>query len=42
MTTIPWALILGTIATIGLGYEIEIVKNDGSSEREAVNDEQDL
>ena len=39
MATIPWALIIGTVATLGLGCKIEIVKKDGSSEWEVVDGE---
>ena len=37
IATIPWALIIGAIAGIGLGCKIEIVKKDGSSEWEVVD-----
>ena len=39
MATIPWVLIIGTVATLGLGCKIEIVKKDGSSEWEVVDGE---
>ena len=39
--TIPWTLIIGTVAAVGFGCKIEIVKKDGSSEWEVV-DEDDL
>ena len=39
MATIPWALIIGTVATLGLGCKIEIVRKDGSSEWEVVDGE---
>ncbi len=37
IATIPWALIIGAIAGVGLGCKIEIVKKDGSSEWEVVD-----
>ena len=37
IATIPWALIIGAIAGIGLGCKIEIVKKDGSSDWEVVD-----
>lgn len=39
MATIPWALIIGTVATLGLGCKIEIVRKDGFSEWEVVDGE---
>ena len=42
IATVPWALILGAIASVGLGCKIEIVKKDGSSEWEVVDEVDDL
>ena len=39
IATVPWALIIGAIAGVGLGCRIEIVKKDGSSEWEVVDEE---
>ena len=39
IATIPWALIIGAIAGVGLGCKIEIVKKDGSSKWEVVDQE---
>lgn len=39
MATIPWALLIGTVATLGLGCKIEIVKKDGSSEWDVIDGE---
>ena len=38
IATVPWALILGAIASVGLGCKIEIIKKDGSSEVEVVDE----
>ncbi len=38
IATVPWALIIGAIASVGLGCKIEIVKKDGSSEWEVVDE----
>lgn len=39
LATFPWAVILGTIATIGYGCKIEIVKKEGDPDSIIVDDE---
>ena len=42
LATFPWVMILGTVATIGYGCKIEIVKKEGDPDWIIVDDEDDL
>lgn len=39
LATFPWVVILGTVATIGYGCKIEIVKKEGDPDSIIVDDE---
>lgn len=42
LATFPWAVIIGTVATIGYGCKIEIVKKEGDPDWIIVDDEDEI